>query len=60
MEVLGAKTSRSRPFKTKIRRGPGGEATVSNAGGSGLRNLENVVQGHLIQREGPQGYLMEI
>ena len=27
MEVLGAKTSRTRPSKTKIRRGPGGEAT---------------------------------
>ena len=27
MDVLGAKTSRTRPSKTKIRRGPGGEAS---------------------------------
>ena len=26
MDVLGPKTSRTRPSKTKIRRGPGGEA----------------------------------
>ena len=28
MEVLGPITSRTRPSKTKIRRGPGGEASI--------------------------------
>ena len=41
MEVLGPKTSHTRPSKTKIRRGPGGEAIWLNCGGQFFDLLED-------------------